>query len=192
MDRQTIIENNNKRKIELEDIITSLEKRQIVLREKLSETNNKLEDENKKFAKLSSLSTSLRNKKIDTLQDFLIWTIIILCSTVVYCFSTISIIYFILVGLYILKIPSYIKLYKILKNKEIEHLDENKESIKEKIENLSYNKTVLEKELRNTYYKCEDMIVERQVLEDISLYYGEKEKPKDKNITRTRKNLNKI
>ena len=63
MDRQTIIENNNKRKIELEDIITILEKRQIVLREKLSETNNKLEDENKKFAKLSSLSTSLRNKK---------------------------------------------------------------------------------------------------------------------------------
>ena len=63
----------------------------------------------------------------------------------------------------------------MIKNKDIENLENAKNDIKNKIDESLYYKRMLEQKIQKTHYKIEEMAVEKSVLEDISLYFEKQE-----------------
>ncbi len=175
MIKNNIEEKNSKRKEEIDQIICSLELVQNNLNALLLEEETKLSIEKSKLSDLNSLSTKLRNKKDRVTSDFLMSTAIIFMIVLMQAIKSLGVLFYIVLFIYLIKVPKFLKLYKMIKNKDIENLENAKNDIKNKIDESLYYKRMLEQKIRKTHYKIEEMAVEKSVLEDISLYFEKQE-----------------
>lgn len=189
MIKNNIEEKNSKRKEEIDQIIGNLELVQNDLKALLLEEDTKLSIEKGRLSELSSLSTKLRNKKDRGTNDFLMSTTIFLSIVLMQAITSLGTLFYLVLVIYLLKVPKFIKLYKMIKNKDIENLENAKSDIKNKIDESLYYKRMLEQRIRKTQYKIEEMAVEKSVLEDISFYFENQEEIKcdrEFNLQRTR------
>ena len=189
MIKNNIEEKNSKRKEEIDQIIGNLELVQNDLKALLLEEDTKLSIEKGRLSELSSLSTKLRNKKDRETNDFLMSTTIFLSIVLMQAITSLGTLFYLVLVIYLLKVPKFIKLYKMIKNKDIENLENAKSDIKNKIDESLYYKRMLEQRIRKTQYKIEEMAVEKSVLEDISFYFENQEEIKcdrEFNLQRTR------
>ena len=179
---------NDRIKQELDEVMLDLENKQTILKIKLLETDFKLDTAKDKLKNLSNLSVDLHTKKDDSVTDFTISTIILLCVILIFSIVPINLIFYLFVAAYIYKIPKYIRLYKIITKKELEILEKQKDLAKEKIEELSTDKKHLEEELRRIYLSYENTSVKKEILEEMSIYC--KQVPQDQKDFQ-RKRINK-
>ena len=82
--------------------------------------------------------------------------------------------FYIILVIYLLKVPSFIKVFKIIKNKDTEKLEAVKAEIKERIQDIMFNKRALEQQIWKTEYKIKEMSNEKSVLEDINSCFTDK------------------
>lgn len=189
MIKNNIEEKNSKRKEEIDQIIGNLELVQNDLKALLLEEDTKLSIEKGRLSELSSLSTKLRNKKDRGTNDFLMSTTIFLSIVLMQAITSLGTLFYLVLVIYLLKVPKFIKLYKMIKNKDIENLENAKSDIKNKIDEFLYYKRMLEQRIRKTQYKIEEMAVEKSVLDDINFYFENQEEIKcdrEFNLQRTR------
>jgi len=189
MIKNNIEEKNSKRKEEIDQIIGNLELVQNDLKALLLEEDTKLSIEKGRLSELSSLSTKLRNKKDRETNDFLMSTTIFLSIVLMQAITSLGTLFYLVLVIYLLKVPKFIKLYKMIKNKDIENLENAKSDIKNKIDESLYYKRMLEQRIRKTQYKIEEMAVEKSVLDDINFYFENQEEIKcdrEFNLQRTR------
>ena len=182
----TIEEKNNKRQEEIDQIIDNLKIVEMDLKFLLSQEDSKLSIEKNKLSELSSLSMSLRNKKENELSDFVISTTILLLIILMHSIITTTTLFYFILAIYIFKVPKYIKLYKMLKNKDIENLENTKNDIKDKIEESIHYKRTLEQKIRKTQYEIEEMKAEKEILDDINSYF-KMDKEYEKRVVRQRR-----
>ena len=135
---------------------------------------SKLALEDSRLREINKVLEKLRNKKEKGLNEFLIGTSILLL--ILFCHLTISFGYFfyIILVIYLLKVPSFIKVFKIIKNKDTEKLEAVKAEIKERIQDIMFNKRALEQQIWKTEYKIKEMSNEKSVLEDINSCFTDK------------------
>lgn len=189
MIKNNIEEKNSKRKEEIDQIIGNLELVQNDLKALLLEEDTKLSIEKGRLSELSSLSTKLRSKKDRGTNDFLMSTTIFLSIVLMQAITSLGTLFYLVLVIYLLKVPKFIKLYKMIKNKDIENLENAKSDIKNKIDESLYYKRMLEQRIRKTQYKIEEMAVEKSVLDDINFYFENQEEIKcdrEFNLQRTR------
>lgn len=189
MIKNNIEEKNSKRKEEIDQIIGNLELVQNDLKALLLEEDTKLSIEKGRLSELSSLLTKLRNKKDRGTNDFLMSTTIFLSIVLMQAITSLGTLFYLVLVIYLLKVPKFIKLYKMIKNKDIENLENAKSDIKNKIDESLYYKRMLEQRIRKTQYKIEEMAVEKSVLDDINFYFENQEEIKcdrEFNLQRTR------
>ena len=135
------------------------------------------------------MSTKLRNKKDRVTSDFFLSTTIIFMIVIMQVIKSLGVLFYIVLFIYLIKVPKFLKLYKMIKNKDIEKLENAKSDIKNKIDESLYYKRMLEQRIRKTQYKIEEMAVEKSVLDDINFYFENQEEIKcdrEFNLQRTR------
>lgn len=116
-------------------------------------------------------------------------TTIFLSIVLMQAITSLGTLFYLVLVIYLLKVPKFIKLYKMIKNKDIENLENAKSDIKNKIDESLYYKRMLEQRIRKTQYKIEEMAVEKSVLDDINFYFENQEEIKcdrEFNLQRTR------
>ena len=150
MIKNNIEEKNIKRKEEIDQIICSLELVQNNLNALLLEEDTKLSIEKSKLSDLNSLSTKLRNKKDRVTSDFFLSTTIIFMIVIMQAINSLGVLFYIVLFIYLIKVPKFLKLYKMIKNKDIEKLENAKNDIKNKIDESLYYKRMLEQKIRKT------------------------------------------
>lgn len=188
--KMNCVEKNNIRTKEIEDLVSNLEIVLNNLNVALLEEESKLALTDNRLKELNITLEKLRNKKEKGLSEFLIATITFLFVLLGHLTVSFGYLFYLVLVLYLVRIPSYIKACMIIKNKDVEKLENVKVDLKNRVDNILFNKRTLEQQIWTTQLKIEEMSNEKSILEDINLYFTE-----EKELQRTRvreKNYKKI
>ena len=188
--KMNCVEKNNIRTKEIEDLVSNLEIVLNNLNVALLEEESKLALTDNRLKELNIALEKLRNKKEKGLSEFLIATITFLFVLLGHLTVSFGYLFYLVLVLYLVRIPSYIKACMIIKNKDVEKLENVKVDLKNRVDNILFNKRTLEQQIWTTQLKIEEMSNEKSILEDINLYFTE-----EKELQRTRvreKNYKKI
>ena len=175
------VEKNNIRTKEIEDLVSNLEIVLNNLNVALLEEESKLALTDNRLKELNIALEKLRNKKEKGLSEFLIATITFLFVLLGHLTVSFGYLFYLVLVLYLVRIPSYIKACMIIKNKDVEKLENVKVDLKNRVDNILFNKRTLEQQIWTTQLKIEEMSNEKSILEDINLYFTE-----EKELQRTR------
>ncbi len=183
------VEKNNVRTKEIDSLISNLEIAVNNLNVALLEEESKLALEDSRLGELNKVLDKLRKKREKGLNEFLIGTSVLLLMLFGHLTVSFGYFFYLILAIYLVKVPSFIRVYKIIKNKDIEKLENVRAEIRERIDDTLFNKRALEQQIWKAQYKMEEMSNEKNVLEDINLCFTEE---KALQRTRVRENSKKI
>lgn len=172
--KMNCVEKNNIRTKEIDGLISDLEIVINKLNAELLSEESKLALEDSRLREINKVLEKLRNKKEKGLNEFLIGTSIILLFLLGHLTISFGYLFYLVLAIYLVRFPSFIKVFKIIKNKDIEKLENVKAEVKERIQDTMLNKRALEQQIWRSQVKIEEMSNEKSVLEDINLCFTDK------------------